>query len=408
MQKPVVKNTQALKGLKVLDFTWVITGPIATKFLGDYGAEVIKVESPVRYDAQRSSSPYVGGIPGVNRSGIFSLFNTSKASLSLNLNTESGIEIARKLVGWADILIESFTAGTMEKWHLGFEDLKSINPKIIMVRTSLRGQKGPYAKTVGLGIQTQGIAGISYLTGWSDKPPIGPRIAYTDYVAPWYVLLSIMAALEYRRQTGRGQMIDVSQVEAGVSFLAPAILDYTCNSRVETRQGNKSDYAAPHAAYPCKGDDRWCVISVFTDNEWLAFCSVLDNSALMSPKYATLAGRKANEVELDEIVSAWTSRRSPKEVMDVMQQNGIAAGVVQNAEDIFNNPQVKHREYIGVVDHPEMGPHMTQGQAFKLSVTPSKIGPPPVLGADNERICTEILGMSTEEFIKSMEAGAFS
>ncbi|MBI4289640.1 MAG: CoA transferase, partial [Chloroflexi bacterium] len=220
---------RALEGIKVADFTWVLTGPLTIKYLANFGAEVIKVESGTRLDNSRITIPYKDGIEGVNRAGPFQLFNAGKKSLSLNLSHPKGRELARKVAAWADVVAENFTPGTMAKWGLGYEDLKKIKPDIIMLSASIQGGTGPYKQHPGFGWNLSGVAGFNHLTGWPDRGPVSPHTAYTDWVAPVYGAIAILAALDYRRRTGKGQHIDLSQFEAGVSYLAAAILDYTVN-----------------------------------------------------------------------------------------------------------------------------------------------------------------------------------
>jgi benzylsuccinate CoA-transferase BbsF subunit len=398
-----------MEGVKVLDFSWVIMGPLAAKWLGDLGATVVKVESMRRLDINRTIQPMKDGVRGVNRCGQFATFNSSKYGITLNLSHPLGIEVAKRFVSWADVVIENFVPGTMERLGLAYEDLKRINPRIIMVRGSLFGETGPHAKQRGFGIFAQAATGFNNLVGWPDRPPGGLGVAVTDTIGACYMFIAIMAALSYRRRTGEGQCIDVSQMEAGVSFLAPSILDYAANGHAQNPVGNRSPYAAPHGAYPCQGDDAWCAIAVFSDVEWRAFCQAVGEPEwTKSAKFATLSGRKENEGQLDRLVSEWTMQYTTKEVMTRLQAAGVAAGVVQNGKDLLSDPQLEHRRHLRGLLHPEIGTYASEAPAFKLSKSSTgPTMPAPCLGEHNEYVYTKILGMSDAEFIDLVSKGVF-
>jgi benzylsuccinate CoA-transferase BbsF subunit len=398
-----------LQGLKILDFSWVIMGPIGVKWLGDLGATVVKVESMQRPDVMRIIQPMKDGIRGVNRAGQFAAFNSSKYSITLNLNHAKAKDIVLKLVSWSDVVIENFTPGTMEKFGISYEELRKVKPDVIMVRGSLFGQTGPYASQRGFGLYSQAATGFSYLVGWPDRTPGGLGIAYTDTVGACYVVIAIMAALNYRRRTGKGQCIDISQMEAAASFLSQAVLDCSANGRVQRAVGNRCPEAAPHGAYPCQGDDSWCVIAVFNDAEWKAFCRVVgDAEWTKHPKFATLSARKENEDELDRLVSVWTSDQTAEEVMVKLQAVGVAAGIVQNGKALLLDPQLKHREHFRTLHHLEIGAYFSEAPAFKLSKSSTgPTVPAPCMGEHNEYVYTKIVGMSDKEFIDLLSQGVF-
>ena len=400
---------QALEGIRVADFSWVGVGPWTIRHLADHGADVIHVETPRIPDMLRLTPPYKNGIIGVNRAGYQAKFNVNKYGISLNLGHPKGLEIAKKLVAWADIVGESFSPGTMERLGLGYDELKKIKPDIIMIRLSSLGQTGPHAQQRGVGANLVSLAGFTHITGWPDKAPSGPYGAYTDTLAPRVGAAALIAALDYRRRTGKGQCIDVSQFEAGIYFQAPLVLDYAVNKRIANRVGNRHSYAAPHGAYPCLGNDRWCVIAVFTDAEWDAFCQVIGNPQwTKDPRFATILGRKRNEDELNELVATWTVDFTPEEVMTRMQQAGVAAAVVAMAEDLYHDPQLEHRHHFWTMEHPEMGTYHPDSPAFKLSRTPSQpTRCSPIIGRDNEYVYTKILGISDKEFVELLADGVF-
>ena len=400
---------EALEGLKVADFSWIIAGPLTGKFLGDCGAEVIRIESYTSPDNLRSISPMKDGIPGINRSATFARYNSSKYGISLNLRHPKGLEIAKRIVAWADVVLENFTPGAMERLGLGYEELKKVRPDIIMLSLPLLGHTGPLATHPGLGVQLSDLIGFGNITGWPDREPSSLPGAYTDFITPYFAISALMAALDYRRRTGKGQYIEVSQYEAGIHFLAPVILDWVVNGREPIRRGNRCNYAAPHGVYRCRGYERWCAIAVFTDEEWKGLCQVIGNPALAEePRYATLIGRVENYQEIDQLIEEWTVNCSAEEVMARMQEAGVAAGVVLNGRDLTENPQLSARGFYKELNHLEIGPHHYPSPPFKLSKTP---GEPrtaaPCLGQHNEYVYQQILGMSDEEFVQLLNEGVF-
>jgi len=407
LKKMAQNEKRPLNGVKVLDFTATVLGPTVTRYLADHGATVIRVESMTHPETTRIATPYAGGVFGLNRSGYFSSFNSGKLSVTLNMKKPKALEVAKRLVEWADVVIESFVPGVMKKWGLGYGELKKIKPDIIMASTCLQGQTGPHAAHRGYGQMPSAMAGWFALTGWPDGEPVGPYSAYSDWVDWNYMLISILAALDYRSRTGKGQYIDQSQLESAIQFLSPAVLDYNINGRIATRMGNRDPYAAPHGAYRCHGDDRWCVIAVTSEEEWQAFCRVIDKPDWTEdPKFATLLGRKENEDELDTLVEAWTTNHSAEEVMNTMQGAGVPAGVVETAEDLFQDPQLEHRDHFVALDHAEMGSHSVATAVFRLSKCPnSPKFAAPLFGEHNEYVLKELLGMSDEEVADLMAEG---
>jgi benzylsuccinate CoA-transferase BbsF subunit len=396
-QDPIIKH--AFQGLKVLDFCWVAIGPLITRYLADFGATVLRVESRSRLETLRIAQPFKDGVAGVNRSGYFSALNMGKFGFAVNMAKEGAPELMKRFVAWADIVTENFTPGTMERWGLGYDDLRRIKPDIVMFSASMLGHGGPHSKQPGFGPVLTSLAGLSHLTGWPDRAPNPPYGAYTDFLLPHLGVSAIVAALDNRQRTGEGTHVDLSQLEGSLQYLAPTLLDYQANGRIQERMGNADPTMAPHAVYPCAGDDRWCAIACETDDQWQALCDVLGRPALASePRYATLDARKANEADLDALVSAWTSDKDAYDVMQQCQAAGVATGVVQNCQDLFADPQLEHRGHFVYLDHPEMGVHATDGNCFTLSESPAAYQrPAPLLGQHTHRICREVLGMSDDE-----------
>ena len=401
----------ALNGIKVLDFTWLFVGPMTTKFLGDLGATVVKIETQKRPDEARVMVPYKDGTSGLNRSLLFANYNSSKYDMLLNLNHPKGPEIFKRLVTWADIVIEAHRAGTMKRWGLQYEELKGVKPDIIMVSHTMQGQTGSMALQPVHGILFQAQLGFPHLTGWQDREPIVPPTPYSDYIAPFFVFAAIMAALDYRQRTGKGQYIDISQSEASLHFLAPVLLDYMVNGREQSRMGNRDPVVCPHGVYRCKGEDRWCAITVCTNKEWESFCRVLGNPRWTKDKrFSTILERKKFEDELDKLIERWTLNFTAEGVMEMMQGEGVAAGVVENGEDLVDkDPQLRYRHHFRELEHSEIGTYKCEAPSFKLSKSPIKIQmPAPCLGEHTEYVCKKILGMTDEEFIKLLNEGVFS
>jgi benzylsuccinate CoA-transferase BbsF subunit len=401
------RGRKLLEGIKVADFTWNAAAPIAIKTLCDYGAEVIKIEGRSKPDFQRILASFKDGIPGLNRSGDWNRWNTGKLSVALDLTHPKGVEIAKRFVARADIVAENFAGGVMERMGLGYQELIKVKPDIIMLGSSMMGQTGPYATHPGFGNHLTAISGFVNITGWPDREPTPPDGPYTDFIAPRFSLLAIVAALDYRRRTGKGQYLDFSQYESSLHFMAPLILDRTINQRTAGRVGNRSAYAAPHNAYRCLGEDRWCAIAVFTDEEWQSFCRVIGGPVWTDDaKFSTLPARKQNEEELDRLVEEWTISYPPEEVMNMMQAAGVAAGVLENGEDLLEHDrQLKHRHSFWELDHPEVGMHRVAGPSFVLSKSPYELRRAPLLGEHSEYALKEVLGLTDEEIAELVIEG---
>jgi len=404
------QRSGALSGITVLAFCWAVVGPLTMKLFADHGATVIRVESMKRPCTMRTSSPYKDNKPGVNRGAYFNHFNTNILSLTLNMGHPKAMYVVKKLVAKADIFMENYTPGNMEKWGLTYDKLKEIKPDIIMLRQSGYGSSGPYANLPAFGMVLAPIAGLNNFIGWPDKEPLPIGVsAYTDCISPRFAVATVLAALDERNKTGKGQLLEVSQFETAQYFMIPAILDYAVNKREPERIGNSSPYAAPHGVYQCKGNDRWCTIAVFNDAEWESLCKVMDKAGLINdPRFETLANRKKNEEALNAIISEWTSGYSPEDIMSRLQAAGVPAGVVENTADFYQDPQLRMRNLFWPMEHAEMGMFTHLGDGFMLSKTPAQpYSPSPLMGEHTEQICTQLLGMPDDEFIGLMQEGVF-
>jgi benzylsuccinate CoA-transferase BbsF subunit len=399
----------ALKGIRVLDFTWAGAGPYATKFLADFGAQVIKVESRKRPDIGRMTPPFVNNIRHPDGGALFLHTNTSKLAITLNLQHPKGIEIAKKLAAISDIVMENFTPGVMARLGLTYEELKKIKPDIIMASSSIYGHSGPKSRLSGFGNTGSAISGHYMLTGWPDREPVSPGVAYADVVQPVFTVISLLAALDYRRKTGKGQRIDSTQVETMVQFLAPAMVNYFANGKVESRMGNRSPYACPHGAFPCKGNDRWCAIAVFDETEWRSLCQIMGNPPWCEDeKFAGFISRKAHEDELESLLSQWTTTCDRHELMALLQKAGVPAGALQDGADLIDSdPQLRARQSFIRLTHPVIGECNHPTQPVKLSESPAEITTSPCLGQHNGYIYKELLGISDEEYDTLLDGGVF-
>jgi len=402
-EEPHKIKKMTLDGVKVLEWGNVQTAPAGTSCLCDFGAQVIKVESSLSPDMTRIFPPHVEGVPLLDSGAEFSVYNSGKMSITIDLKTPPGVELFKRLVAWADLVVQNYRPGAMNKLGLGYEELRKIKPDIIMINASIAGQEGPGKDIIGFGQNTQALGGMTYLTGYPHGGPQKPTSNVpADIIGSTFVAIAALTALDFKRNTGKGQCIDLTQLEPMVFFFGPGVLDYNINKRIQERIGNSDPYACPHGAFRCKGKDAWCTIAVFTRDEWKAFCRVIGNPDWTNdPIFATLEMRKKNEDELNRLVEEWTIKHTPQDVMTMMQDNGVPAGVVQNIDDLIErDPQVKERRFFRKVKHPLIGEFMLRSWPFILPETPCEIRAAPLIGQDNHRIVTEILGMSEDEFLE--------
>lgn len=390
--------TLPLADVNILDLTWVMAGPAATRVLADYGATIVRVESTRRLDAGRTFGPFHDGHVGIEHSGFMQNMNAGKLGLTLDLSLAAGRAIVLDLVRWANVVVESFSPKAMRAWGLDYEALRQVKADIIMLSTCLMGQYGPLARFAGFGNLAAALSGFFGLTGWPDRPPAGPFSAYTDYVAPRYTAVAILAALDYHRRTGQGQYIDQSQAESALHFLGPALLDCTVNRRTRACQGNRDPHMAPHGVYAAAGEDRWVAIAVRSTAQWHLLCDVMQRLDLADDeRFATLSARLARQDELDAMLTAWTRQRDAHEIETLLQARGIPASAVQTMYDLYDDPQLAHRGHFVALDHPMHGTTTVEGSRFTLSRTPARIERAgPTLGRDNRYVLESILGYSPE------------
>jgi len=383
-----------LEDVKVLDFMWALAGPGTTRTLADYGATVVRIESANRIDGARTVGPFKKNQPAHDGSGLFGTYNAGKFGLGLDLSKPEAREVVLDLVRWADVVCESFSPKAMRAWRLDYDSLRVIKPDLIMLSSCLMGQSGPLAGFVGFGNMAAAVSGFYNLCGWPDRPPSGPFGAYTDYVAPRFGAVAVLAALDYRKRTGKGQYIDQSQAESALHFLAPVLLDCAANGRMSQGLGNDDLNYAPHGVYPALGDDCWVAIACLTEGHWRQLCSVMARDDLVASKdFATLPDRQLNRRQLDQVIGAWSSGLSPAAAEVLLQGAGVPAAAVKDSRAVCEDEQLASRGYLVELDHPAAGKTVIEGSRFVLSRTPASISrPAPVIGGDNQYVLQSILG----------------
>jgi len=400
----------ALDGVKVVEFGAYAAGPCISKYLANFGAGVVHVESRQRPDGFRLQyPPFKDGRAGLNRSGCFAFFNDSKRGVTLNLKNPAGLQLAYRLIQWSDIVIENMRPGVMARLGLYYENLKERKPDLIMLSTSNMGQTGPHAPHPGFGSQLSSLSGFTHLIGEPDGPPYFLYGPYIDFIAVAFGGIALLAALDHRRRTGAGAYIDISQFETGVQFISSAVLDYNTNGVIADRNGNRDPVAAPHGCYPCRDGD-WCVISCWDDAEWERFCRAAEKSEwLTDERFASIIQRKAHEGELNQSIAGWTRDQKAEHLMWRLQCRGIHAAKVNTVQNLFTDPQVAFRNIWQQQEHPELGNHAYRMVSYDLSETPGSIrSAAPCLGADNEKVFVEWLGLSRPEYEELSKQEAFS
>jgi crotonobetainyl-CoA:carnitine CoA-transferase CaiB-like acyl-CoA transferase len=398
----------AWEGLKLVEFGSGAAGPIATRYFAEHGATVVKVESRTRPDFLRLYALGPGNPHGLEGSVLFNALNVGKRSITLDLKDAKGIEIAKKLIFWSDAVLENFAPKAMRGFGLDYATLAAEKPDLVMVSSCLNGQTGPHRHYPGFGAQGSALSCFNHLTGWPDREPMGPFGTITDSLSPRFSATAIAAGVLYRRRTGRGVHVDVSQVETALFTLAPFLLDHAMNGNLGGRNGNRSPYAAPHGAFPCRPEqgvgDRWVAIAVWDDDEWAKLAAIL---GLEDPSLATTRARLARVDEVEEAVAAWTRERTRDEVARELQAAGIEAVPVKDFGDLNEDPQLVQRGHFVELEHAVLGPCVYERNGFRLSDAPGGYTrPAPALGQHTESVLKELLGLGAEEVRALQEAGA--
>ena len=397
-----------LEGLKVADFSWVGVGPITAKALADHGATVVRIESGGRLDPLRVNGPFKDQIFGENMSHFFGTFNTSKLSIDIDLKNETGIDIARKLIAWADVVIEAWSPGAFARTGFTDEFIRSLNPSAIIVHTSLLASGGPLSPLAGYGYHAAAIAGYYEVVGWPDLPPDGPYLAYTDTISPRFITSALLAAIDHRRRTGSGHVIEAAQLECGLQLMAPELLDFQINDVKPTRIGNRELNIAPQGIYPVKGDDRWIGITIKDDANWAALQTLMGNPAWARGKqYETAAGRIDSADLIDQQIAEWTIGYEGRELERELAGNGIPAGVVARSSDLLADPQYEHLGFYRWHEHGAMGRVPYAGHQY--SIEEYDHGPrtaAPLLGEHTFEVLSDLLQIDPDEIAEIAISGA--
>ncbi len=394
----------ALKGIRIADFSWVWAGPYATSLLSYMGAEVIKIESRGRVDQTRKGSIMNGdSFNGYDSSPTFNNANLNKQGVSIDITKPEGAELARRLVAKCDIVVANMRPGKMDKLGLGYHDLVKVKPDVIMLESSGFGCTGPYRGYAGFAPIFASFGGLAYLTGYEDGAP-NVMSGVQDMRAGTMAAFILITALINRQKTGKGQYIDLSSSECLSALVGPELMEYTMNKRSPFRCGNQDAVMAPHNCYRCKGEDKWISIAVATDEEWDALRLAMgDPDWARAEEYAGVYSRWQHRKELDAHMTEWTVNYTHYELMERLQGVGVAAMPSFDAEEILKDPHTKARNLFTEVDHPALGKQVVMNPAWKLSKTPARIRKPgPLLGEDNYDVFENLLGMQ-EEDIKKLE-----
>jgi crotonobetainyl-CoA:carnitine CoA-transferase CaiB-like acyl-CoA transferase len=416
-----------LKGIRVLDFTWSVSGATSTRILAALGAEVIKVEWPKSPDAMRFSMYAKDDEPGLDNGAFFNHLNAGKRGITVNMKSEKGMEMIKELLRRSDVVTENFSAGVFEKWGFTYESLSSLSPGIIYMSISGLGHSGRRMMYGTWGLTAAALSGMTFISGLPDRHPCGWGYSYLDIIAGYTGAYSILAALFHKKRTGKGQYIDISQVETALHLAGANLLDFTVNGRSSVRKGfppgnrsvlspnqNESDYrgaaACPHNIYRCAGDGNndWCAIAVYSDMEWERFKEALGQPEwAQSERFDHMSGRIQYQDELDQSIQSYTIQYNKYELMSRLQSFGIACGAVQENEDLVEKDrQLQYRELFEQVEHPLLGLRKIEGIPIKMSRTPPCIRKAaPLMGEDNEYVYGHILGYSSEEIKNMVEDG---
>lgn len=389
----------ALDGLKIADFSWVGAGPRSTKDLADNGATVVKVESAKRLDLGRRSPPFArDDRRNHDASVFFAQTNTSKKSVTINLSDPRGVEVAKKLIAWADVVVENFGPGYMERIGLGWPELQAIRPGIILASVSVAGRTGPLGGFRGYGNSAAAYSGHCDITGWPGSEPHMPPLAYGDVVAPMMLTVAILSALENRDRTGEGVHLDVSQIEAMVQVASDLFAKIP-----DEKPANSDPVMAPHGVFPCAGEDAWIAIACETDADWQALCATLGKPELASRWPDTKARREAGTT-LDNEIAVLTSWEDLEALESRLVAAGVPAAAVLDGRGLSEHPALNAAGHFVEVDHPVIGRAKMPAPPYHMSQTPGAVGPSPCLGENNADVFAEI-GLDAEAVAALAEEG---
>ena len=389
-------GTSSLKGVRVIAFTWVWAGPWMGAVLADMGAEVIKIETRQRLDSQRVVKITKNAGQGVNQ-GQFNVTNRGVKSCTLNVKQPQGIELIKKLIKMSDVVITNFAPRIMPGWGLDYNMLKEIKPDIILVTLPAFGSTGPDKDYLSYGSTLEAVGGLSASFGYPGEGPVISGPYPSDPIGSMYGLVGLLAVLNYRSKTGKGQHVDIAQSEGVTTLIPEVIMEQVMNGRTRPRMGNRDEIMAPHGCYPCKGEDKWVAIAVGSDAKWRALCGVMGNPEWSKEeRFSDQFSRWTNQDELNKLIAGWTKDFTPYELMQMLQKAGVAAGPSFNIKELINDPHVKKRGIFIEQNHPVAGKTIVYRSPWKSALT-AKNPPAPCLGENNTYVFKELLGMSDAE-----------
>jgi benzylsuccinate CoA-transferase BbsF subunit len=384
---------QPLRGLRVIDFCWMIAGPLTTRLLADLGAEVIKIESLARIDRIREVGVQPPGVLSPETNAVFNDCNVNKLSMMLNLGHPKGIEIAKALVAKADIVTSNFTPDRMDRWGLGYSDLKAVRDDIIVASMPVMGRLGPRSSWRAVGNGVIAMGGLNGLTGFPDRAPIGLGTLHSDFTSPYFAALQIAAAVVQRIRTGEGQFIELAQYEATVHLLDTEVLDFLVSGHETPRTGNRSAQFVPHGVFPAIGDDRWIAIAVRSAGEWQALCDILGLAELRGrPDLLALDGRRLAEDEIEAAIAAHTSSRDAWELAEALQRAGVPASPVEDVGDLVGRDPM-HNGFLEETAHAAGHSMLLQHEPVVWNGERLPISRAPLLGEHTAAVCADLLGL---------------
>ncbi len=396
-----------LAGVRIANFGWGWLGPVCGQTLGFLGAEVLKIESRTRVDINRTLPPFGGGIRDPDRSLMNHAAWAMNGSVTIDLKKPEGIDLARRLVAHCDVALENFGPGVMARLGLGYDELRTVNPEIVMVSMPAAGLFGPLAGIRTYGMSLSSITGLDSLTGYVGEPPMPVENAFADPLGGIIGALAALLGLCRRERTGRGQHVDFSQQEGILQLVAPAFMDYVMNGRVAGPIGNRHPLAAgaPHGVFPCAGDDHWISIAVLTDREWQGLVRAMGTPQwAREPQLDGAAGRVARVAYVHERLAAWTRGFEHRELARLLQEHGVAAAPVLSVAELLDDPQHAARRTFVEVEHPLGFPETIYGPYVGTSGFSPEVRPGPTMGQDNERVFKELMGIADESYRRLVEA----
>jgi benzylsuccinate CoA-transferase BbsF subunit len=404
-----MSDTRPLDGLRVIDLTHVFAGPTCSRILAELGADVIRFESPTRLDVTRNLiiTDNDGKDEPWHQASYFVVRNVNKREMCIDIGKPEGLAVMKKLMEDADVVSESFTPRVMAQFGLAYEDIKKIKPDVIMISLSGYGQNGPMRDFGAYGMGLEPASGLSSITGYEGGPPIRTGLSFTDPYSGFVGAGAVLTALQYRRRTGKGQYIDLSEQEAAMPIMGVAFMDAVFNDRDWPRNGNRSAWAAPQGAYRCAGDDRWVAISCTSDAEFERLAGAMGHAEWATDaRFATVLARHENHDALDEAITGWTSQQTPYDAMHALQKAGVKAAAVLDGHDVLKDPQYKARGQYDVVDQPSLGKRLIQKHTAarfgRFSTAPRR--PSPLIGQHNAEVLKEI-GYNDEQIAELESQG---